>query len=138
MAIEKKLFRSGPYADLFSQGVQVGNTLYMAGQVAMDESGGIPEDLVAQMKLAYQNVAAVLAEFGADMDNIVDETWFVTDVNDCMAQVEALFSERHMIYGKAPEVSQTLVQGRRSGRPRPQNRNQVRGRLGLTRRQYHA
>ena len=44
------------------------------------------------------------------MDNTVDETWFVTDVNDCMAQVEALFTERHMIYGKAPEVSQTLVQ----------------------------
>ena len=82
MPIEKKLFRSGPYADLFSQGVQVGNTLYMAGQVAMDEAGGIPEDLVEQMKLAYQNVAAVLAEFGADMDNIVDETWFVTDARD--------------------------------------------------------
>ena len=82
MAIEKKLLRSGPYADLFSQGVQVGNTLYMAGQVAMDEAGGIPEDLVAQMKLADQNVAAVLAEFGADMDNIVDETWFVTDARD--------------------------------------------------------
>ena len=110
MPIEKKLFRGGPYADLFSQGVQVGNTLYMAGQVAMDKAGAIPEDLVEQMKLAYQNVAAVLAEFGADMDNIVDETWFVTDVNDCMAKVEALFTERHMIYGKAPEVSQTLVQ----------------------------
>ena len=110
MTIEKKLHRSGPYADLFSQGVQVGNTLYLAGQVGMDDSGAIPEDLLSQMKLAYQNVAAVLAEFGADMDNIVDETWFVTDVNDCMAQVEALFTERHMIYGKAPEVSQTLVQ----------------------------
>ena len=76
----------------------------------MDEANALPEDLVAQVKLAYQNVAAVLAEFDADMDNIVDETWFVTDVNDCMAQVEALFTERHMIYGKAPEVSQTLVQ----------------------------
>ena len=82
MPIDKKLFRSGPYADLFSQGVQVGNTLYMAGQVGMDEAGTTPEDLLSQMKLAYQNVAAVLAEFGADMDNIVDETWFVTDVND--------------------------------------------------------
>ena len=110
MSIEKKLSRSGPYADLFSQGVQVGNTLYMAGQVGMDEAGATPEDLLSQMKLAYQNVAAVLAEFGGDMDNIVDETWFVTDVNDCMAQVEALFTERHMIYGKAPEVSQTVVQ----------------------------
>ena len=110
MPIDKTLFRSGPYADLFSQGVQVGNTLYMAGQVGVDEAGTTPEDLLSQMKLAYQNVAAVLAEFDADMDNIVDETWFVTDVNDCMAQVEALFTERHMIYGKAPEVSQTLVQ----------------------------
>ena len=110
MSIKKKLSRSGPYADLFSQGVQVGNTLYMAGQVGMDEAGATPEDLLSQMKLAYQNVAAVLAEFGGDMDNIVDETWFVTDVNDCMAQVEALFTERHMIYGKAPEVSQTVVQ----------------------------
>jgi enamine deaminase RidA (YjgF/YER057c/UK114 family) len=27
-----------------------------------------------------------------------------------MAQVEALFTQRHMTYGKAPEVSQTLVQ----------------------------
>jgi enamine deaminase RidA (YjgF/YER057c/UK114 family) len=62
------------------------------------------------MTLAYQNVASVLAEFGAEMDNIVDETWFVTDVNDCMAQAEALFAQRHMTYGKAPEVSQTLVQ----------------------------
>jgi enamine deaminase RidA (YjgF/YER057c/UK114 family) len=110
MTLEKKLHRSGPYADLFSQGVQVDNTLYLAGQVGMDDSGATPEDLVSQMKLAYQNIQAVLAEFGADMDNIVDETWFVTDVNDCMAQVEALFTERHMIYGKAPEVSQTLVQ----------------------------
>ena len=37
-------------------------------------------------------------------------TWFVTDIDDCMAQVEVLFAERHRIYGKAPEVSQTLVQ----------------------------
>ncbi len=55
-------------------------------------------------------MASVLIAFGADMDNIVNETWFVTDVNDCMAQVEALFTERQVIYGKAPEVSQTLVQ----------------------------
>ena len=110
MALDKKLLRNGPYADFFSQGVQVGNTLHMAGQVGTDATGQAPDSLVEQMKLAYQNVASVLAEFGADMDNIVDETWFVTDVDDCMAQVEAVFTERHMIYGKAPEVSQTLVQ----------------------------
>ena len=33
MGIEKKSFRSGPYADFIAQGVQVGNVLYLAGLV---------------------------------------------------------------------------------------------------------
>ena len=110
MSINKKLYRSGPYADLFSQGVQVGNALYMAGQVGTDESGQAPDDLVEQMSLAYGLVKDVLSQFDANMDNIVDETWFVTDIDDCMAKVEELFKERQRLYGKAPEVSQTLVQ----------------------------
>ena len=110
MSINKKLYRSGPYADLFSQGVQVGNALYMAGQVGTDESGQAPDDLVEQMSLAYEHVKDVLSQFDANMDNIVDETWFVTDIDDCMAKVEELFIERQRLYDKAPEVSQTLVQ----------------------------
>ena len=110
MSINKKLYRSGPYADLFSQGVQVGNALYMAGQVGTNESGQAPDDLVEQMSLDYEHVKDVLSQFDANMDNIVDETWFVTDIDDCMAKVEELFAERQRLYGKAPEVSQTLVQ----------------------------
>ena len=110
MAIVKKVFRNGPYADLFCQGVRVGDTLYMAGQVGTDENGAAPEDLVAQMKNAYAHVQSVLAEYGATMDNVVDETWFVTDIDDTMAKVGDLFAARAEIYGKQPEVSQTLVQ----------------------------
>ena len=43
MSIQKTLYRDGPYAALFSQGVQVGNTLHMAGQVGTDASGKAPE-----------------------------------------------------------------------------------------------
>ena len=110
MALDKKLFRNGPYADLFSQGVQVGNTLHMAGQVGTDARGKAPDSLVEQMKNAYQHVESVLSEFDCTMDNIVEETWFVTDMHECMSQVEALFTARQMIYGKAPEVAQTVVQ----------------------------
>ena len=110
MAIEKKIFRSGPYADLFCQGVRVGDTLYMAGQVGTDENGSAPEDLVAQMKHAYAHVQSVLAEYCVTMDNVVDETWFVTDIDNTMAKVGDLFAARAEIYGKKPEVSQTLVQ----------------------------
>lgn len=110
MALNKKLFRDGPYADLFSQGVQVGNTLHMAGQVGTDASGKAPDSLVEQMKNAYQHVESVLKEFDCTMNNVVDETWFVTDMHECMSQVQELFAARQAIYGKSPEVAQTLVQ----------------------------
>ena len=110
MSIEKKAFRSGPYADLFCQGVRVGDTLYMAGQVGTDENGATPDDLLLQMKQAYGHVRSVLLEYGGTMENVVDETWFVTNIDDTMAKVGDLFAARAEIYGKKTEVSQTLVQ----------------------------
>ena len=47
--MKKKLLREGPYADFFSQGVQVGNVLTMAGQIAVDDNGNTPDDLKSQM-----------------------------------------------------------------------------------------
>tara|TARA_A100001015_G_C14844814_1_gene654007 strand:+ start:193 stop:585 length:393 start_codon:yes stop_codon:yes gene_type:complete len=110
MGNEKKLYRDGPYANLFSQGVQVGNTLHMAGQVGTDASGLAPDSLVEQMKNAYQHIESVLEAFDCTMDNIVEQTWFVTDMHECMTQVQALFAARQAIYGNPPEVAQTLVQ----------------------------
>ena len=110
MALDKKLFRNGPYADLFSQGVQVGNTLHMAGQVGTGASGTAPDSLVEQMKNAYQHVESGLKEFDCTMDNVVEETWFVTDMHECMTQAQDLFAARQAIYRKPPEVAQTLVQ----------------------------
>ena len=49
----KKLYREGPYADFFSQGVQVDNILTLAGQIGVDANGNIPEDLVNQMIICY-------------------------------------------------------------------------------------
>ena len=109
MTVEKKLYRDGPYVDLFCQGVQVGNALYISGQVGVNDEGVAPDDIVEQMKLAYGNVQKVLGEFNATMDNVVEETWFVTNVNDCMERVGELFSEREKIYAKKPEVCQTLI-----------------------------
>jgi len=110
MTTKKKLYRAGPYADFFSEGVQVGQNLYLAGQVGVDLDGKAPNDIVAQMRLAYVNIEHVLAQFDATMDHIVEETWFVTDIDDCMTKVGELFSAREAIYGKKPEVAQTLVQ----------------------------
>ena len=107
--MNKKLYRTGPYADFFSQGVQVGNVLTLAGQLGDNEDGSVPDDIKGQMINCYNSIKNVLSEFGATLDNVIDETWFVTDVNECMKNVSDIFDERENIYGCKPEVSQTLV-----------------------------
>ena len=107
--MNKKLYRTGPYADFFSQGVQVGNVLTLAGQLGDNEDGSVPADIKSQMINCYNSIKNVLSEFGATLDNVIDETWFVTDVNECMENVSDIFDERENIYGCKPEVSQTLV-----------------------------
>ena len=107
--MEKKLLREGPYADFFSQGVQVGNVLTMAGQIAVDDNGKTPDALKSQMIICYENILKILDHFGGTLENIVDETWFVTDIDECMENVSEIFAERERIYGRKPEVSQTLI-----------------------------
>ena len=107
--MKKKLLREGPYADFFSQGVQVGNVLTMAGQIAVDDNGNTPDDLKSQMIMCYENILKILDHFGGTLENIVDETWFVTDIDECMENVSEIFAERERIYGRKPEVSQTLI-----------------------------
>ena len=107
--MEKKLLREGPYADFFSQGVQVGNVLTMAGQIAVDDNGNTPDDLKSQMIICYENILKILDHFGGTLENVVDETWFVTDIEECMEKVSEIFAEREKIYGCKPEVSQTLI-----------------------------
>ena len=107
--MDKKLYRIGPYADFFSQGVQVGSVLTLAGQLGDTEDGSVPVEIKDQMINCYTNIKNVLSEFGATLDNVIDETWFVTDVNECMKDVSEIFNEREIIYGCKPAVSQTLV-----------------------------
>ncbi len=110
MKINKKTYRSGPFKDFIAQGTQIGNILYMAGQVGIDDNGGVPQDIAKQTAMAYKNMKDVLSQFGADMSNIVDETFFVTNMDELMGNVESVYGERESAYGGMPEVSQTVVQ----------------------------
>ncbi|MFV1979656.1 MAG: Rid family hydrolase [Rhodothermia bacterium] len=112
MARNKQVVRFGPFKDYIANGVKVGDTIYLSGQVGLDAEGKIggAGDLAAQVRKAYANVAEVLGEFGATMDDIVDEMWLVTNVQNTMENIEELFGIRAEAYGGTPEVSQTLVQ----------------------------
>ena len=108
--IEKQSYRSGPFKDIFAQAVKVGNIIYLAGQVGVDEAGNPGADIVDQTELAYKNIRRVLSEFDATLNNIVDETMFVTDIEEIMSNAESIFGARAEAYEGIPEVCQTLVQ----------------------------
>ncbi len=110
MPIEKTTYRSGPYKSLMAQGVRVGNTLHLSGQVGMEVKGKAGESMAEQTRLAYENIQHVLSQFDATLDNVVDETMYVTDMDQAMANMEEVYGARAAAYGGVPEVCQTLVE----------------------------
>ena len=77
-------------AFLYSQGIQVGDHLYISGQAAIAEDGSIvgPGDFTAQAHQVFKNLKTVLGKAGADLSDIVKVTVFVTDMQNFPAFVE--------------------------------------------------
>lgn len=71
----------------FSDVVEVGNTLYLAGQIGMDHSvrklvdGGIE----AETRQVIKNIEAVLQQHGSSLDKVVKCTVILSDINDFAA-----------------------------------------------------
>jgi enamine deaminase RidA (YjgF/YER057c/UK114 family) len=66
----------------YSHGVELpaGRRLvFCSGQLGMAADGDIPEDARAQADLCFANIAAILAEAGMTLENIVRINAFVTD-----------------------------------------------------------
>lgn len=86
-----------PPSGSYSQGVQVGNRIYVAGQTPINnESGSIPSTIKEQMKQAITNIKHVLEAGGASLSDIVKVTVYLTDLNDFESFNEAykdIFSE---------------------------------------------
>lgn len=68
----------------YSQGVEAGDLIFVAGQVGVDAHGKPTGDggMAAQTRQTLANVAAVLAEAGATLADVVSTTVFVKDFSD--------------------------------------------------------
>ena len=68
----------GPY----SQAVQAGNTLYVSGQIAINQATGqlVTDDITAETNQVMQNLKHILAEAGGGFSNVVKCTIFVKDL----------------------------------------------------------
>jgi 2-iminobutanoate/2-iminopropanoate deaminase len=66
----------------FSDGVLVGDTLYLSGRIGIDPvTGRAPADLDAEIKLLLDGVESVLAESGMSMDDLVSVQIFSPDLS---------------------------------------------------------
>jgi 2-iminobutanoate/2-iminopropanoate deaminase len=100
----------------YSQAVKVGDTIYLSGQVSHDDKGNIVGvgNMEVQMRQAWANVEKVLAQYGATIDNIVDEVLFVTDME---AAFVAAVKIRPEAFRGRPLVASTIVQIQRLAFP---------------------
>jgi len=79
----------GPY----SQAVEVGNTLYISGQLPLDpKSMEMPDDIKEQAELVMQNISAILEEAGYAFSDVIKSTIFLSDIKNFQAMNE--------VYGK--------------------------------------
>lgn len=60
-----------------------GRTLYVSGQIAVDQAGSLvgKGDLKAQTQQVFENLKSALSAAGATLDHVVKITVFMTDVS---------------------------------------------------------
>ncbi len=85
-----------------AQGLVVGDTVYLSGQVALSASGEIVGvgDIRAQTRQCFENIGAILAKCGSDFSRIVKLTTFFTiDITD-WDLVSGYFEVRKEVFGE--------------------------------------
>jgi len=82
-------------------------TLYISGQVGQRMDGTIPDDVVEQSRLAWQNLEAQLKAAGMTLDNLVKITTILPNQGDLAASREG----RNKVLGDRKPASTLIVGG---------------------------
>lgn len=70
----------------YSQAVQINNTLFISGQIAIDpKTKKISEGIKSQTKQVMENIAAILHEAGFQFSDVVKSTVLLNDINNFKA-----------------------------------------------------
>jgi len=67
----------------YSQAVEVGNTLWVSGQIPLDPATKelVPGGIDAQIHQVFRNLRAIVTAAGASFDDVVKATVFLTDLS---------------------------------------------------------
>ena len=111
MALSKEVKGLGmPWEDQFGycQAVKVDDTLYVSGQLGHDDQGNmIGSNTETQMRQTYVNAKKILGEFGATLDNVVEEVIYVTDMDAAMGVAGPVRKEAYGL--EKPQVACTTL-----------------------------
>ena len=90
----------------YSPAIRANGLLFVSGQVGSRADGSPEPELKAQVRLAFQNLNAVLAAAGCTFDDVQDVTVFIVDPVDKVAAIWEVVPE---FWGQAPYPTLTAV-----------------------------
>ena len=92
----------------FAQAVKVGDTIYVSGQLGLDDQGNmIYSNMETQMRQTYANAKKILSQFGATLENVVEEVLYVLDMETAFAAAGPVRKEAYA--SKTPAVASTII-----------------------------
>lgn len=99
----------------YSHGIRVGDTLYIAGQVALDENLRLvgPGHAEEQARQTWRNIKTVVEAAGGKITDVVRVTTYVAD----LADVEAIHEVRREFFPDGDYPVATVVQAAKLGLP---------------------
>lgn len=90
----------------YSPAIRSNGFLFVSGQVGSREDGSPEPELAAQVRLAFQNLGAILQSAGCTFDDVVDVTIFIVDPE---THFETIWSVVPEFWGDAPHPTLTGV-----------------------------
>jgi reactive intermediate/imine deaminase len=104
---ETHVVHGRPYSD----GVLVGNTLYLSGQGSARPDGTMPTDMEGEIRQCFENIKNILLGAGMDMHNVVSAYVFLEDLD----QYQLMNSVFREYFPENPPVRSTLEVGQIPG-----------------------
>jgi enamine deaminase RidA (YjgF/YER057c/UK114 family) len=90
----------------YSPAIRSNGLLFVSGQVGSRPDGSPEPELEAQVRLAFQNLNAILAEAGLTFDDVIDVTVFMVDPASTFERAWPIVQE---FWGEAPHPTLTGV-----------------------------
>lgn len=110
MTVRDVVFPPGRHAlyerNRYSPAIKSDGFLFVSGQVGSREDGSPEPELQAQVRLAFNNLNAILNAAGCTFDDVIDVTVFMVDPQATFERIWEVVPE---FWGEAPHPTITAV-----------------------------